>query len=344
MARLSPRDLGQALDFLRGGREGAWAGPVPSELLDRMRDLVGCDYVDYCELDRPNGRLLLMDGCARAREAAFSQPAECEQTFWRLRHEHPVCLHQDLTGDFGARKLSDFLTLSQLHRLDLYGEFLRPYGVEYELEVGLLPAPPTHTKVFIFSRHSRDFTERERLLLEVLRPHLESLYAAARDRRVLTALRNHEDSARLVVLGRSGEVDFAGSRARELLRLYFEADSERGLSEVVHVWLRQELSLTRPGLPLLVTRGEWRLIVRRLGDVLLLREEAANLTLREVEIPGLVAEGHSNAEIASRLWLSTGTVRIHPQHIYAKLGVRNRTAAVARLRRSGSYVGSAGSA
>jgi two-component system nitrate/nitrite response regulator NarL len=71
--------------------------------------------------------------------------------------------------------------------------------------------------------------------------------------------------------------------------------------------------------------------VQRVGDVLLLREELASLTRREREILDLVAEGYANAEIAGRLWLSTGTVRIHLQHIYEKLGVGNRTAAVAGL-------------
>ena len=72
--------------------------------------------------------------------------------------------------------------------------------------------------------------------------------------------------------------------------------------------------------------------MQRVGEVLLLREEVASLTPREREILDLVAEGNSNAEIAARLWLSTGTVRMHLQHIYEKLGVGNRTAAVAQLR------------
>jgi DNA-binding CsgD family transcriptional regulator len=74
------------------------------------------------------------------------------------------------------------------------------------------------------------------------------------------------------------------------------------------------------------------LVVQRADDVLLLRQEVATLTRREGEILALVAEGRSNAEIAAKLWLSAGTVRIHLQHVYEKLGVQNRTAAVAHVR------------
>jgi DNA-binding CsgD family transcriptional regulator len=55
------------------------------------------------------------------------------------------------------------------------------------------------------------------------------------------------------------------------------------------------------------------------------------LTTREGEILELVAAGLTNAAIAERLWISPGTVKKHLDHIYAKLGVANRTAAVARL-------------
>ena len=60
------------------------------------------------------------------------------------------------------------------------------------------------------------------------------------------------------------------------------------------------------------------------------RERA--LTPREHEVMDLLAEGCSNAEIASTLWIAPATVRKHLENIYAKLGVRTRTAAVARRR------------
>jgi DNA-binding CsgD family transcriptional regulator len=46
-----------------------------------------------------------------------------------------------------------------------------------------------------------------------------------------------------------------------------------------------------------------------------------------------VAAGQTNAEIAATLWLARGTVRRHLENIFGKLGVHNRTAAVAALRR-----------
>jgi DNA-binding NarL/FixJ family response regulator len=44
----------------------------------------------------------------------------------------------------------------------------------------------------------------------------------------------------------------------------------------------------------------------------------------------LVAAGHTNAQIARRLGVTEGTVRIHLQNIYARLQVSSRTAAVTR--------------
>ena len=54
------------------------------------------------------------------------------------------------------------------------------------------------------------------------------------------------------------------------------------------------------------------------------------LTEREVEILGLLATGLSNRELAKRLFVSEATVKAHLSHIYAKLEVDTRAAAVAR--------------
>ncbi len=59
------------------------------------------------------------------------------------------------------------------------------------------------------------------------------------------------------------------------------------------------------------------------------------LSDRELEVLGLIAEGLTNREIASRLYLSQHTVKVHTRNIYGKLGVHNRTHAVSRARASG---------
>lgn len=56
------------------------------------------------------------------------------------------------------------------------------------------------------------------------------------------------------------------------------------------------------------------------------------LSNRETEILALLATGATNREMAQRLFISESTVKTHLVHIYSKLGVDNRTAAVATAR------------
>ena len=56
------------------------------------------------------------------------------------------------------------------------------------------------------------------------------------------------------------------------------------------------------------------------------------LSPREIEVLQLVAEGFSNRQIADKLFITPNTVRVHTSNIYGKLGVNNRTRAVAKAR------------
>ncbi|MFE8940874.1 response regulator [Streptomyces sp. NPDC000963] len=68
-------------------------------------------------------------------------------------------------------------------------------------------------------------------------------------------------------------------------------------------------------------------VAHRLMDRM--RTPAEALTKRELEVLQLVGEGLSNAQISKALFLSQATVKSHLVHVFAKLGVDSRTAAVA---------------
>ena len=55
--------------------------------------------------------------------------------------------------------------------------------------------------------------------------------------------------------------------------------------------------------------------------------------MREREVWALIADGLPNHAIAKRLGLTANTVKFHVQHLFSKLGVRNRTEAAIRYAR-----------
>ncbi len=60
---------------------------------------------------------------------------------------------------------------------------------------------------------------------------------------------------------------------------------------------------------------------------------ADTLTAREIEVLQLLAFGHTNRDIADKLFISPDTVKTHLEHIFEKLGASDRTAAVAQALR-----------
>ena len=66
-----------------------------------------------------------------------------------------------------------------------------------------------------------------------------------------------------------------------------------------------------------------------------MRAPRVSLSAREIEVLRLVAEGASNLDVAARLHITDATVKSHLVHVFSKLGVSSRTAAVSEARALG---------
>ena len=199
----------------------------------------------------------------------------------------------------------------------------------------------------------RGFSERDRAILELIRPHLAQAYLQVRERTLtrslLAALEDeleHVGSA-LLVLNHRNQVEHVGEVARELLAAYSTTRSRGGgilLPARIRSWLERS---TDQSLKIRGPRG--LLSVRRLaaafpagGCLLVLTERRANpppvsslrsefsLTRRQAEVLRLLCAGRGTDAIARDLAIRPATVRKHLEHIFARSGVDSRSAAVAR--------------
>jgi DNA-binding CsgD family transcriptional regulator len=318
---LAHRDAERILRFVGEAEELGDDHAFTQLFLERLGELVPADEVWYCELDRVRKRARLNVG------RSGDEGAETETSYWDISHEYPTCRRHD-SGDFRAFKLSDFVSLKQLRRSRIYALWFRPAGIEREVSIPI-PSPPWHTKTFLFGRQRRDFSERDRLVLDLLQPHFARLWRAAHTRRRLRAAirglgwASDEDSRGVILLAADGHIEFASPAARRLVREYFAVPPEAELPPALARWLES-------GSQTLVRRlDERQLTVDRSGDALLLEE--LGLTPRERQILAWVARGKTNPEIAEILWVAPSTVRKHLENVYRKLGVRTRTEAATRF-------------
>jgi DNA-binding CsgD family transcriptional regulator len=114
---------------------------------------------------------------ARHEIAAFYEPHRrplpaAHEEFWRLTETHPL---NPLLFAHPARawKLSDVMTRRAFHRTELYNILYRPLGVDCEL-TAVLSESGTPGKIFLISlhRHGANFSERDRLVLNLILPHV----------------------------------------------------------------------------------------------------------------------------------------------------------------------------
>jgi DNA-binding CsgD family transcriptional regulator len=179
---MSELDVSRLLAIVTEDRGDPPAVGLPPSLLRDLADVVRCDFLSFFHLD------------SRRRMEGFDQSVQAptdegdDGPFWEHYWDCAPCSYPDRSGDLrSVTKVSDFYSGRQWRDTGMYREYLRG-EIEHEL-IMCLPAGPGRADVpgqslrLVFFRGAGpDFSERDRALITLLRPHLHDAYLAAERR------------------------------------------------------------------------------------------------------------------------------------------------------------------
>lgn len=174
---VTERDLRRMFDVIDRGRQTetgqtATGEEFPREVLRALRELIPAEDVSF-QLSRPLDRELV--ALEEVTELPADLPDGWEELFWRSYWEDEPCSRPQRTGDYDSVwKVTDYLSGRELLNSQV-GEWFRVLGVRNEILVPFPARGGEDRRLMLFRASGRDFTERERLLLRMLRPHLVEL-------------------------------------------------------------------------------------------------------------------------------------------------------------------------
>jgi DNA-binding CsgD family transcriptional regulator len=180
MEALRERDVRAALELVYDAASMDGDDPFSTEFLVRLSALIPVDVLaGYHES-------VVGHPCktVEATEVGHVLPPHIQEAGRRFHTQDPLN-HTRGRREWRALKLSDFYTASRLRALDMYWYVWNPMRIEDSLRVWL-PAPAGRARM-VYLERSSPFTERDRSLLELLRPSLIRMHAAAAARRRATA-------------------------------------------------------------------------------------------------------------------------------------------------------------
>lgn len=358
MAHTTHRDLKLAVELIGSVGAHPGAAALAAAGVRELPRLVASDLttLSVCTL-RTGHRRVVCNPTGAISEGDMA-------CFDRFFHEHPLVRYHAAHPDGASRRISDSLPPRIFQRTALYNDYYRTVGIDHAIAVPLF-VDSSLLVSFVLNRKGRDFSERDRELLDLVRRPLAALYRNALAlegvQQALSRVTagDADDGWMLVSLDAERRVRGMAPRVEPWFSAAF-AGERAGAGAMLPAALDRAVAgqfaaidgaFTIAGMPCEVEGRGCRCTVHVLwrGDpmrealVLICRLVARpgagpnarpaappGLTVREREVLQWVASGKTNAQIAEILAASPRTIGKHLENIYAKLGVETRTAAVNR--------------
>jgi DNA-binding CsgD family transcriptional regulator len=318
------------LGFLEDAGSAAGTEPFTPHLIDGLTEVVGCEYARYKEIDFARRVEIAHVPCSAEMDTFGAAPVEMSDADWDAVPSDPCyrATFSEPAGIFIASDLVERSAVTSGTSERWQAEFDR-WDLRDRMWIQI--DGPSWAGI-AFDARERSFGDRDRELARMLQPRLGEIWRNASVRRrlrsALSAL-DHERDTGVLLLDAGGRVEYASGSAQRILSDHFDVPS-RVLPDGLADWRADADGR------LLLAAEDSTIVVEASddGSALLLSERPAGLaalTARERDVMRCVEDGLSNTEIARELWIQPTTVRKHLEHVFDKLGVRSRTAALSKL-------------
>jgi DNA-binding CsgD family transcriptional regulator len=190
LSAVSDLDLRTLAGIVQEERTDVPEQGLPPSLLGDLMGQIRCDDITVAGFDSHRQAWWLAQTASGGEEAPDEDGSDADLTHWHHYWDCRPCSYPDRSADLrSVVTITDFYSARQWHSTGMYTDYYRPLGIEHELML-CMPAgtpgtsgPGRTLRLFLFRGQGPDFSERDRALLTLLRPHLYEAYLDAERRR-----------------------------------------------------------------------------------------------------------------------------------------------------------------
>ena len=161
-------------------------GGLPPSLLADLMGQIRCDMLTFFGMDSGQQAYWFAQDIPPIDTAGFEDLGRAQ---WEHYWDCQPCSYPDRTGDLRSIvTIADFYSARQWHATGMYHGLYRPQGIEHEIQLCQpeasrhTPGPGRTVRLVLYRGPGPDFSERDRALLTLLRPHLHQAYLDAQRR------------------------------------------------------------------------------------------------------------------------------------------------------------------